>query len=583
MRQLLSLDRTDESARQSLVRLLEKAHRWDELGGVIEQEASVENDVEKKIALEKRVAHIHEQKRNDFSAAADAWARICGLTPEDDDAVLTASKLYEKAGAIDRAASVIADGASGIGDAHARGALLQRLGELREQLKDPASAGDAYAEAAEALESDRLWDAAERCFADVLNWNRAAEAAVQRAGLAQSPQDKALHFARAANRFSHANDDANVLANLERAADLDPLNDEYALALTDRYSAAAMWPELAEHYVKRGERLPDAARRVRSRRAAASIFGERLDNKDGAREMWSKVLEDGEDREALEHLIDDAILRNDALEAAGLLSRLVDATEDRGERARIALREAGLRADGLGDVAAAIARYEQILTDYDQACRPALQAIADLHEAADRLSDAANALERELPLVVDPVERAATARRLAHLYEQIDDPEKAIRSLEIVRAADPKDFDALARLCNLCETTKKWERTAALLAERIAGEAESPDRGALTLRLANVLADELGRGDDALAALAPLADAKDPSIRAAFIELGDRLERTAAWWPPNWSSGGFARLPRRTGSRISSERSIDSHRWVATKTPCEWAPRLCAATAQTES
>jgi tetratricopeptide (TPR) repeat protein len=543
LRQLLSLDRTDEAARQSLVRLLEKAHRWDELGGVIEQEAAVENDVEKKIALEKRVASIHEQKRNDFSAAADAWARICDLTPEDDDAILTASKLYEKAGAVDRAAAVIADGAPGITNADARGSLLQRLGELREQLKDPAGAGDAYAEAAGAQVSERLWDAAERCFVDVLNWNRAAEAAVQRAGLAPSAEEKAQHLARAANHFAHANDDANVLANLERATDLDPLNDEYALALTDRYSAGAMWSELAEHYVKRGERLSDVPRRVRSRRAAASIFGERLDNKDAAREMWSKVLEDGEDREALEHLVDDAISRNDATEAAGLLSRLVDATEDPSERAKIALREAGLRADGLGDVTGAITRYEQILADYDSTCRPALQAIADLHEAADRLSQAAHALERELPLVGDPVERSATARRLAHLYEQIDEPEKAIRSLEIVRTADPKDFDALARLCNLCERTKKWDRTAVLLAERIEGEPDSPERSALTHRLAIVLADELGRGDDALAALAPLADANDPTIRSAYIELGDRLERTALvatklveWWleaPPS--------------------------------------------------
>ena len=559
LRQLLSLDRTDESARQSLVRLLEKAHRWDELGGVIEQEAGVENDVEKKIALEKRVAHIHEQKRSDFSAAADAWARICDLTPEDDDALLTASKLYEKAGALDRAATVIADGAPGIADVNVRGSLLQRLGELREQLKDPAGAGDAYAEAAAAQESDRLWDAAERCFVDVLNWNRAAEAAMQRAGLASTTEDKARHFARAANRFAHANDDASVLGNLERATDLDPVNDEYALALTDRYSAGAMWAELAEHYVKRSERLPDVARRVRARRAAASIFGERLDNKDGAREMWSKVLEDGEDREALEHLIDDAVNRNDAAEAAALLSRLVDATEDPGERARIALREAGLRADGLGDVTGAIARYEQILSKYDATCRPALQAIADLHEAADRLPEAAHALERELPLVADPTERSATARRLAHLYEQIGEPDKAIRSLEIVRTADPKDIDALARLCNLCEATKNWERTAALLAERIAGDSDSPERAALTLRLANVLADELARGDDALAAMTPLADANDTTIRNAYISLGDRLERTALvatklveWWL------GAPRTPERVENLIGAFNRFSS-------------------------
>ncbi|MGA2447581.1 MAG: hypothetical protein ABTD50_02770 [Polyangiaceae bacterium] len=584
LRQLLSLDRTDEPARQSLVRLLERAHRWDELAGVIEQEALIESDVEKKIALEKRAAHLHEQKRNDFSAAADAWTRICALTPEDDDALLTASKLHEKAGALDRAAAVIADGAQGIADAHARGALLERLGGLREQLKDPAGAGDAFAEAAEALADDRLWDAAERCFVDVSNWNRAAAAAVKRAELASSSEDKGRHFARAANRYAHASDDANVLSNLERAADLDPLNDEYALALTDRYSAESKWADLAEHYVKRGERLPDAARRVRSRRAAASLFGERLDNKDAAREMWAKVLEDGEDREALEHLIDDAIAHNDSAEAVTLLGRLVEANDDLGERARIALREAGLRAEGLGDVPGAIARYEQILSDYDAKCRPALQAIADLHQAADRLSEAAHALERELPLVSDPSERSATARRLAHLYERTEEPEKAIRSLEVVRQSDPKDVDALARLCNLCESTKQWEKAAVLLAERVAVETNAAERSELTLRLSSVLADELGRGDDGISALSGLADANDPTIRKAYVDLGDRLGRTALvatklvdWWlraPP--SADRIANLRGAFDRFAAVDRDEDAVRVGAEIVRCNEADRELA-------
>jgi len=264
-------------------------------------------------------------------------------------------------------------------------------------------------------------------------------------------------------------------------------------------------------------------------------FDDKLGDKASAREMWMKVLEDVEDKEALLRLIEDAVARNGASEAAGLFV-VWSMRPRRSERATIALREAQLLANQLGDVPRAIARYEQIVSDFDPNCRPALQAIADLHEAAGRPSEAANALERELLLTTARDEHLAIARRLANLYEQIDDPGNAIRTLEVIRQFDPRDSEALARLCNLCERTNSGRnpRHSSPNASRAIGRTGSR---ALTYRLATILAEELGRGDEALSALTPLADANDPSIRAAYIELGDRLERTALvasklvqWW-----------------------------------------------------
>ena len=221
-RQLLSVDHSDEIARQALTRLLEKTQRWDELANLIEQEATVEQDIEKKIALEKKLATLHENKRRDPAAAAESWARIADLTPEDDHAVSTASKLFEQARALDRAAQVIADNISPIQDPIARGGLLERLGRLREQLKDPSGAGEAYAAAADLQKTDKLWESGERCFVAAGRWDRAAKAAVERAHGATNPKVQAQHFARAAEHFGRAGDEAGVLAALERSTDLDP-------------------------------------------------------------------------------------------------------------------------------------------------------------------------------------------------------------------------------------------------------------------------------------------------------------------------------------------------------------------------
>jgi hypothetical protein len=61
---------------------------------------------------------------------------------------------------------------------------------------------------------------------------------------------------------------------------------------------------------------------------AAQLSSTRTDEKETARDLWLKVLEDGDDKEALERLVDDAIDREDHTEAATLLRRLANNITD---------------------------------------------------------------------------------------------------------------------------------------------------------------------------------------------------------------------------------------------------------------
>ncbi len=536
-KQLLAIDRSDESARQALTRALEKNQRWDDLALLLEYEASGQTDLEKKITLEKRVATLHEQKRQDFAAAAEAWERIVILIPDDDQAIATASSLFEKAGSADRAAQVIAANAAGVDDPAARSALFERLGHLREQLRDPNGAGEAYSEAAKHDKNPKLWDAAERSFVGAHKWNLAARAAVSRAEMDTDPSRQARLHARAAEHFARGGDDAEVIENLTRATDLDPENEDFATRLSELLTASGRWNDLVSLLSNRADRLTDPLRRVAVRRQAARIYMLQIGNKDAARETWLLVLDDEEDKEALEHLVEDAALREDYGAATALLRRLEEVSSGTAEKARVALREAELVADGIGDVETAIGRYERVLLDLDPTSRPALQAVADLQEARDNPAAAAHALERELKLVTEASERGPVAERLARLYEQLDEPENAIRALDTVRTADPEDFDALARLCDLCERTRQWGKLAEHLAERVEVEADEEEVVALTRKLGRVLADELDRGDEALAVFEELANQGQASLREAYVELGDRLgwrgvvaAKLVEWW-----------------------------------------------------
>jgi len=538
-RQLLAIDRADEPARQSLTRLLERTQRWDDLAGLYEQEANAETDIEKKLTIEKKLATLHEQKRRDPGAAADAWERIANLTPENDQAILTASKMFEKTGALDRAAQVIAANAPSVQEGASRAALLDRLGDLYEKLDDPGRAGDAFADAAEAARSAKLYDAAERNFVASERWDRAGQTATAHAELEADPKAKARHLARGADYLGRGHDDVGALANLVQATELDPANEDFAQLLSERYTAAARWGELVDLLLKRAERTTDKARRVALRRQAAALFDTELGDKDSARDAWQKILEDGHDEETVEHLIDDALLRADYAEATALLQRLEVAATTGPAKALVALREAEVYAESIGDVEMAIERYERIATELDPSCRLALQAIADLQQARDRPADSANALERELELVTDPAERASIGHRLAGLYEGLGDTNRTIHALDVVRAADPDDFDALTRLSDLCEKAESWAKLAELLAQRIEVEGDEAEASALTLKLAGVLSGKLNRGDEALATLTEMADQGHEAIREEYVRLGDKLgwsgivaAKMVEWWQP---------------------------------------------------
>ncbi len=108
----------------------------------------------------------------------------------------------------------------------------------------------------------KLWEAAERCFVAAERWDRAGQAAVQRAELESDAKSQARHFARSADYLARGGDDAGALVNLVQASDLEPTNEEYAQQLADRYTASLRWDDLVQLLLKRADNASDAAKRA---------------------------------------------------------------------------------------------------------------------------------------------------------------------------------------------------------------------------------------------------------------------------------------------------------------------------------
>jgi hypothetical protein len=524
LEELLTIDPESDDARSSLKRLLERAGRWDDLTRVLEQEAELIADVEARITAEKAIARLHEQKRKDPVGAGEAWTRIASLVPEDESALDTAIELFEKGGRQDRAAQAISDALPGVSDDATRARLLDKLGELRLAAGESQAAGDAFAESAAVTKNASVWQKAERAFAAAEAWDQAATAADERAQLADRPADKASLYALESTYLSRAGDEAGAVERLEQATELNPVDDELAQDLEERYEEAERLEDLVTFLLRRAEALPGGAVRSGLRRRAADMQRDRMGDGDAARQTLLALLEDGEDLDALGWLADDAEQRGDAAVAAEFLGRLSKAATEPAQKVSVLMREAALYAGALSDPEGAIERYERILDDLDPTNDEALEKIAELYQGTDKHGDAASALERRLKVAVTDEVKLEVANKLADLYEgPLDDAKAAVRVLDVVRGLDPEDFGAIQRLAELCERIEDWPRVAEHLLQLMEVEGDEEEVSRMTRRRAEILHRKVGKGDEALAALLEVADRGDVPCREEYVALGDEL------------------------------------------------------------
>lgn len=523
---ITQLQPENHAAFDQLRRLLERGKRWDELAAVLTQEAANTEDVEAKIAIERSLAKLHEESRKDLVAAGEAWARIAGLSPGDEDALREAVRLFESAERPDRAADTIAAFVGQLDDEAAKRALYVKLGDLRATQGQPREGGEALAEGAAALSDAQLWARAEHYFVHAQAWEQAANSADEQEKLAETELERAALLSRSARYLLQIDGQAEALPRLERAVELAPMVEEYSSLLEQQLIAANRVSELAGLFLARAERISDVEARVTLRKRAAKIQREHLNDVTAARTSYIMVLRDAQDPETLLWLANDAEQRTDLDASAAYLARLVDAEPDTALKVEYCLREARMRARGAHDVDAGLERLTFILDELDANNEIAMNEIADLQQARGRHEEAAKILDRLFKATKSDEAKLEVAVRLGELYERrLNKPEDAIRTLSYVHEADPGDFDATQRLCRLAEESSNWDLVAELMQELIAVEGDAEEVSRMTQRLAQVYADNLGKGDEGLRVLAEAGAKGDEACREAFIELGDRLDK----------------------------------------------------------
>jgi tetratricopeptide (TPR) repeat protein len=94
----LGLDRRDLEVRRRLLALYESSSAWRELADLVAENAELASEPTEKVALYKKAAELHRQKRNDPGSAADLLEKASALVPQDRELLLALCDAFSDSG-----------------------------------------------------------------------------------------------------------------------------------------------------------------------------------------------------------------------------------------------------------------------------------------------------------------------------------------------------------------------------------------------------------------------------------------------------------------------------------------------------
>jgi tetratricopeptide (TPR) repeat protein len=417
------------------------------------------------------------------------------------------------------------------GDGPNRALILRQLAEVYEVgLGDLRRAFEAVTTACQvAPEDDESVKLAERLAAATGGWADLVNEASEIATEATDPKLASTWWARLGGWYAIRLDRPDyAVPSLRRALELDGTNRIAYAALAETQRKQSKWAELADTLRAHAEVEIDTQIKVDLLLGLGDLCESQLSSTSKAIEAYQSAadLDDSSD-DALAAL--ERLYRRDERWAnlAKVLDRraeIYEAGGDTGRAAALRRELATMRAEKLGDLEGAIARYEAaVATNGTDA--EALKALVDLYDKTGRTDDYINAMER-LGQVAPEGEKMATLRKLAMELEDRD-PERAGQAYEKLIATDATADDAYRGLERVLERQENWYELVALQRRHIAAAKTPAQRVELYTASARIYENKLDDPHKAIESLLNVLAIEDTN-RDALAGLPPLYVRTEA-------------------------------------------------------
>ncbi len=390
-------------------------------------------------------------------------------------------------------------------DAGERASALLELSSVYEnEIGDLRRAFEAATTACQlAPEDDAAAARAEKLAAATGSWADLVNEASEIATEATDPKLASKWWARLGGWYAQKLDRPDYAQpSLRRALELDPQNSAAHAGIAEAFRKQQKWADLADALKAHNEVEHDAATKVGLLVDLGDLYETQLAQRTKALEAYEQALELDDGNEDVLSALERAHRRDENwAKLAKILDRRAEVAEESGDSARAAAvrRElATLRAEKLGDLEGAIARYEAAIAS-DPSDVTALKSLVDLYDKTGRTEDYLRTMER-LGAVAPEGEKLQTLRKLAAELEDRE-PARAREAYEKLIAADPNADDAYRGLERVLKVEANWYELVAAFNRHIAAIKAPAARVELYLESAQVHERELDDPHKAIDAL----------------------------------------------------------------------------------
>jgi len=317
-----------------------------------------------------------------------------------------------------------------------------------------------------------------------------------------------------------------ALPSLRRSLELDATNGAAYAALADAYRKQGKWADLAETLRAHGDVETNPTTKGKLLIDLGDLYENQLASTAKATEAYQAASDADEASDnalaALERLYRKGEQWPNLAKVLDKRAELAAEAGDKDRAASVRRELATLRAEKLGDLEGAIARYEATVAS-NGSDLTALKALVDLYDKTGRTEDYLRTMER-LGAVAPEGEKLSILRKLAVELEDRD-PVRARGAYEKVLAADGSADDAYRGLERVLKAEGNWYELVSVQSRHISAIKAPAARVELYVEQAQAYERELDDPHKAIDALMNVLAVED-SNRTALAWLPRLYQRT---------------------------------------------------------
>ncbi|MDQ3031105.1 MAG: hypothetical protein M3Y87_01715 [Myxococcota bacterium] len=565
---ILEIDPDDLMAIGRLDSLYQAAGNWQELRSILEREADLASDPNEVISYRFRIADLYDHKLDDAPRAVEGYQEILAVAPDHQptldalEAMIAGNKMpvaaalvlepvYQQFGEWARLVAALEVQCAHSDDGRLKVETLHRIAQLQEiQLESQRAAFDAYARALphDNADEDTLGNL-ERLAADLDAFGEVTKLYDAEIEKLEEDPDRRIELALRVAQLYEVQlgdvDAAIVRYGIVTAADE---GHQQAIEALDRlYEATGRWGDLASVLTKEIQLATSPEAMLDFQFRLGEVFQLHLGQVDRGIEQYKEILaaapEHAPALAALEQLFADGVqplVVGEILEPLyrmqeawdrliGVQEALLEHQGEAEERIAMMHRVAEIAEERAGEPQIAFEWHQRVLLEdplNEQSTVETERLAGSLGNFEQLASSLADVVEQR----VTPEVRVPVGKRLARVYENdIGDVQRAVDAYLFVLGADPKDAESLEALDRIYTEHGASEALQEILARRAASTQDPRDLVDLQFRRAQVLENDLGRIDEAVALYTHILDTIDAEHEASINALSNIYVEKQDW------------------------------------------------------